>query len=120
MRQDLQVTYRQPYMMDNYDCFELRRLSDDLVYTFDRMTRADGTTGYKRRDGDYWIVFSSGFGWIAVGDEPGGIAGRSWTVLPKDQADHPPEGEWVSKKGVKSYVYRLVYTQPRGDDHIAG
>lgn len=95
--------------MDTYRCFELRRLSDDLVYTFDRMVRADGTVGYKRRDGDYWIIPSDDFGWIAVGDTPGEIAGRSWTVLPQDQGDHPPAGEWVSKKGTKSYVYHLVY-----------
>ena len=97
--------------MDKFNRFELRRLSDDLIYTFDRMMRADGTVGYRRRDGDYWIVLSKEYGWVGVGDEPGEIMGRSWNVLPKDQGDHPPEGEWVSKKGAKSYVYCLVYPQ---------
>jgi hypothetical protein len=36
--------------------FELRRRSDDLVYRFDRSRLRDGSVGYKREDGDYWIV----------------------------------------------------------------
>ena len=35
--------------------------------------------------------------------------GRPWEVPPKMQADFPPEGDWVSRKGPKSYVYSLVY-----------
>ena len=100
--------------MNHYDCFELRRLSDDLVYTFDRMQRADGTVAYKRRDADYWIEFSADLGWYAPGAAPGEIAGRSWNVLPSDQGGHPPPGEWVSKKGAKSYVYNLVYFEDCG------
>jgi len=36
------------------------------------------------------------------------VAG-SWNVAAQAQGDHPPEGEWVSKKGNKSYVYSLIY-----------
>lgn len=45
--------------------FELRRQSDDLVYSFARMVRADGSTGFKRADGDYWIVWKTDWGWVA-------------------------------------------------------
>jgi hypothetical protein len=37
--------------------------------------------------------------------------GRPWHVPPQDQSpEFPPEGDWVSKKGSKSYVYSLVHT----------
>ncbi len=47
-----------------------------------------------------------GGAWDNVGQS---CVGRPWNVLPQDQGDHPPEGEWVSRKGSKSYVYSLVY-----------
>jgi hypothetical protein len=97
--------------MSDYDYFELRRLSDDLVYQFDRTPLPDGTIGYKRRDRDLWIVYRADLGWVAYNDD-GSLAGRSWNVLPQVQGDYPPEGEWVSKKGVKSYVYELIYCSP--------
>jgi hypothetical protein len=100
------------WMMDEYMHFELRRMSDDLVYQFDRKQRPDGQIAYKRRDQDLWIVFKPGLGWVAFDEESQSITGRSWNVLPEDQGDHPPEGEWVSKKGVKSYVYMLTYCAP--------
>lgn len=89
--------------------FELRRQSDALVYTFDRLKRPDGSVGYKRRDGDYWIIRKPGWGWIALDAANQSCAGRPWNVLPDAQGDHPPEGDWVSRKGAKSYVYSLVY-----------
>jgi len=93
--------------------FELQRQIDDLVYQFDRVLLDDGTFGYKRRDADLWILNKAKRGWVAVDPVSGGIAGRPWSVMPEDQKDCPPEGEWVSKKGVKSYVYELVYaTKP--------
>lgn len=95
--------------MNDYGHFELRRQSDELVYHFDRMYREDGSVGYKRRDADLWIVFQEDFGWIAIDESTGEIGGRSWNVLPQAQGDHPPEGEWVSKRGSKSYVYTLIY-----------
>jgi hypothetical protein len=92
-----------------YAHFELRRLSAELVYHFDRQPLPDGRFGYKRQDQELWIVFNPELGWVAYDDE-NGVTGRPWNVLPKDQtSDHPPEGEWVSKKGVKSYVYDLRY-----------
>jgi hypothetical protein len=92
--------------------FELRRLSDGLVYQFDRALRPDGQIAYKRRDLDLWIVFKSDLGWVAFDEESQILSGRPWSVLPQAQDDHPPEGEWVSKKGAKSYVYELKYLHP--------
>ncbi len=95
--------------MGDYSYFELRRKSDALVYQFDRIPRADGRISYKRRDADLWIIRHELFGWCAYDDATGEVMGRSWNTLPADQGDHPPEGEWVSKKGAKSYVYDLIY-----------
>ena len=99
-------------MISEYDYFELQRLSDDLVYQFDRTPRPDGSFGYKRRDQDLWILFKADLGWVAYDEESGIVSGRPWNVLPPAQGDHPPEGDWVSKKGVKSYVYELKYSSP--------
>ena len=98
--------------MPPHTYFELRRLSDDLVYQFDRRQRPDGQFGYQRRDQDLWIVFKPELGWVAYDEDSQSVTGRPWNVLPKDQGDHPPQGEWVSKKGVKSYVYELKYCEP--------
>ncbi len=93
------------------DQFELRRKIDDLVYSFTRRPRTDGLTGFQRADRDLWIVYlSSEHGWVAWDEENAAIAGRPWAVLPKDQSsNHPPEGEWVSKKGERSYVYDITH-----------
>jgi hypothetical protein len=95
--------------MSSHAYFTLRRLSDDLVYEFDRMPRADGSIGYRRRDQDLWIVFKPAWGWVAYDETTLSITGRPWDVLPEDQSDYPPEGTWVSRKDSKSYVYELVY-----------
>ncbi len=89
--------------------FELRRQSDSLVYAFTRQICDDGTDGYKRADDDYWIVNKPGLDWVAWDFDSHSVMGRPWDVQPGDQSDHPPEGDWVSKKGSKSYVYTLVY-----------
>ena len=39
-----------------HDHFDLRRQSDDLVYSFRKMQHENGEVGYKRSDGEYWIV----------------------------------------------------------------
>ena len=98
--------------MSEFAYFELRRLSDDLVYQFDRKYRASGEIAYQRRDRDLWIVWKPELGWVAFDEELQELRGRSWNVLPKNQGDHPPAGEWLSKKGSKSYVYDLVYCTP--------
>ena len=90
--------------------FELRRQSDHLVYVFERRLDSEGRVGFKRNDGDYWIIQHPRFGWIAGDYGSDAILGRPWNVLPSDQGNTPPEGIWVSRKGSKSYVYDLVYT----------
>ena len=103
--------------MVNYEHFELRRMSDDLIYQFDRKQMPDGQIGYQRRDADLWIVFTPDWGWVAYLEDKQSLAGRPWNILPKDQGDHPPAGEWVSKKGSKSYVYELKYGALESGDH---
>lgn len=94
------------------DTFELRRQSDDLVYTFTRTGRADGLPGFRRDDRDLWIVFRPRLGWVSWDEDSGSVTGRPWEVLPEDQSsDAPPEGVWISRKGSKSYVYRLVHVE---------
>ena len=92
------------------DRFELRRQSDDLVYSFSRQPRSDGQIGFQRADQDLWITYRQGLGWVAWDEASQSVMGRPWHILPHDQTDAcPPEGEWVSKKGPKSYVYDLVH-----------
>ncbi|SDI80692.1 hypothetical protein SAMN04488245_12648 [Alloyangia pacifica] len=89
--------------------FELRRQIDGLVYRFERRTDASGRIGYKRSDGDFWIVWHAKLGWIA-GDRDGEeVFGRPWDQLTGQSSEVPPEGVWVSRKGAKSYVYDLVH-----------
>ncbi len=95
--------------MSDYEHFELRRMSDDLIYQFDRKPMPDGQIGYQRRDQDLWITFRSDWGWVAYDEATQSLMGRVWNVLPQQQGDHLPVGEWVIKKGVKSYVYELRY-----------
>jgi hypothetical protein len=99
--------------MESRDHFELRRLSDSLVYQFDRTPLPNGQTGYKRRDQDLWITFKADLGWVAYDEELQSVMGRPWNILVQNQTDSPPEGEWVSKKGDRSYVYNLVYCAPK-------
>ncbi|UGA42027.1 hypothetical protein [Bradyrhizobium quebecense] len=93
----------------NRERFELRRQSDALVCSFARNTRPGGTVGYQRQDQDLWIERRPGWGWVAWDPASQSCTGRPWNVLPAAQGDHPPEGDWVSRKGAKSYVYSLVY-----------
>jgi hypothetical protein len=94
---------------DRWAQFELQRQIDDLVYTFVRKHVADGRFAYKRQDQDLWIVYRPDWGWVAWDEETQTCMGRPWETLPEQQGDHPPEGIWVSRKGSKSYVYRLIY-----------
>ena len=96
-------------VMNDYDYFELHRLSDGLVYQFDKLKLPNGNFGYKRRDQDLWIKHDDTLGWIASNEETKELQGRSWETLPELQKEYPPEGIWVSKKGIKSYVYELKY-----------
>ncbi|MBU1304529.1 MAG: hypothetical protein KKF33_03270 [Alphaproteobacteria bacterium] len=90
--------------------FELRRQSDDLVYRFNRRSRLDGIAGFQRMDQDLWVTYRPALGWVAWDEATQSVMGRPWEVLPTEQSpDEPPQGVWVSRKGVKSYVYDLVH-----------
>ncbi len=87
---------------------ELRRLSDTLVYVFDRKDQPDGLPAYRRQDADFWITWRDGFGWGAWNGDV--LTGRPWDTHKDDQSPAaPPEGKWVSQKDTKSYTYRLVH-----------
>lgn len=89
--------------------FELRRQLDDLVYRFEKATDPAGRVGFKRSDGDYWIVWHKELRWIAGSWDDKEVYGRPWDQLAEQSEVLPPEGVWVSRKGSKSYVYDLVY-----------
>ncbi|MEJ6391838.1 hypothetical protein V8J82_01140 [Gymnodinialimonas sp. 2305UL16-5] len=93
---------------------ELRRLSDDLVYVFDRKAGPDQKTGFCRRDAPFWITWRDGFGWGAwVGDV---LTGRPWDIhIAQQSRAAPPEGKWVSQKDTKSYTYWLVHIDETSD-----
>jgi hypothetical protein len=97
-------------VLQDYSYFELHRSSDGLVYQFDRKLKSNDEIAYRRRDQDLWITYRAELGWVAWDEASQTIMGKPWNVLPNSQiVDHPPEGEWVSKKGAKSYVYQLKY-----------
>jgi hypothetical protein len=99
-------------MSGPYAYFELHRASDDLVYQFDRITSTSGETAYRRRDADLCITYRPTLGWVAYDEETQSLTGRCWDILPEAQdTDHPPVGIWVSRKGAKSYVYELIYSE---------
>ena len=58
------------------------------------------------------MVFRPALGWVVIDPETHEVTGRPWEVAPQDQSERrPPDCDWVSKKGVKSYVYRLRYVE---------
>jgi hypothetical protein len=99
--------------MIDHSYFELKRLSDDLVYQFDLDANENTPASYIRRDRkDLRIIYKEQYGWVAYCEETDEITGRIWNILPEHQSkDYPPESIWVSKKGAKSYVYELRYNQ---------
>ena len=91
-----------------HDRFELRRLTDGLVYVFSRKAGLGRAAIYERADGVVRVAHDGRFGWSIRGHR-GDLLGRVWDTLPEDQGDHPPAGTWVSRKEEKAYVYQLVY-----------
>lgn len=89
--------------------FHLRRQSDELVYVFERKVRSEGRVGFKRSDGDYWIIWHEKLGWIAGSWDSEEVFGRPWDQLTPQCRMIPPEGVWVSRKGARSYVYDLIW-----------
>ncbi len=84
---------------------ELRRISDGRVYLYER----SDALRFKRTDSDIWIVKHAQLGWIVTDDSFELVLGIPWPGLFTDSSDLPPEGEWVSKKDERSFVYELRY-----------
>jgi len=95
--------------MTPHRSFEFRRAVDGAVYRFERRGSEGGPHDYLRSDGAVCVIFQEGIGWFARDAETGETTGIPWCV-PADQQnrDHPPVGDWVSKKGEKAYVYELA------------
>jgi hypothetical protein len=93
--------------MRSTDCFEFRRRIDDVCYRFEPVAPRGGYPAWKRVDFDLWLMWISGSGWCVV-DAHGVANSRPRNVELADQRNEPPEGEWLSKKRDKSYVYDLV------------
>jgi hypothetical protein len=89
------------------DCFEFRRRIDAVVYRFEPTAPREGRPAWKRADLDLWLAWLPVNGWCVV-DAQGTINSKPWSVELADQGGEPPEGEWLSKKADKSYVYDLV------------
>lgn len=89
------------------DRFELCRQSDGQTYVFDRA----GPGRFVRRDDPSLTIDWEGpWGWLARLPENGVVAGRPWEILPAHQnAEAPPRGVWLSRKGERCYVYELTY-----------
>jgi len=88
--------------------FEFRRRIDGVVYYFHPCDPIGGKLSWKREDDNIWITYVEGFGWVCIDTEKV-ICGVPWTVPLNKMGELPPKGEWISKKGDKSYVYDLVY-----------
>jgi hypothetical protein len=87
---------------------EFRRRIDTVRYHFSSAGTVDGHATWKRDDLDLWVVRRADQGWVVV-DASDLVLSRPWNVLPSSQGDLPPEGEWVSKKADRSYVYDVVF-----------
>ncbi len=89
---------------------EMHRCSDGAVYRFlPAPAGEDGLPRFKRADKEVWILRHPDFGWIVWDGTDGSLMSRPWDIAIKDQGELPPEGDWVSRKGANSFVYRLVF-----------
>lgn len=90
---------------------EMRRLSDGAVYRFlPAPAGGDDFPRYKRADKDVWILRDPDFGWIVWDAADKSLMSRPWDVAISQQGESPPPCVWVSRKGVNSFVYELVFT----------
>lgn len=88
--------------------FEFKRRIDGAVYRFHPCKPINGQIAWKREDIDLWITRVERFGWVCI-DSNKIIYGIPWCVELDKMGELPPAGEWISKKGDKSYVYDVTY-----------
>ncbi|PIR12035.1 MAG: hypothetical protein COV52_00890 [Gammaproteobacteria bacterium CG11_big_fil_rev_8_21_14_0_20_46_22] len=94
--------------MNELPSVELRRRIDFVIYRFHPCNMMKAKPSWKREDAEVWMTWIEQFGWVCV-DRESNIVGVPWGAVLNRKTSLPPEGEWVSKKGDKSYVYDLVY-----------
>ena len=87
---------------------EFKRRIDGITYCFHPCEPMDGQFAWKREDMNLWIIKMDRFGWVCVDDKKV-IYGIHWGIACSNKDKLPPVGEWVSKKGGKSYVYDVTY-----------
>lgn len=87
--------------------FYFRRRVDGLVYQFNPSPPVNGRSAWKREDLDLWVTQNSRLDWVCI-DEKGFVLAIPWQFELK-QSSLPPSGEWISKKGDRSYAYDLVF-----------
>ena len=90
------------------ETLEFRRRMDGLTYRFRLAGARNGEATWKREDVDLWLVKDDRLGWIVVDGEKA-VLSLLWALPTGEQGELPSEGEWVSKKGDKSYLYDLVF-----------
>lgn len=92
--------------------FELHRSIDGLVYVFRRVEGQGDAERFARLDrGNLCIEYDRELGWISRDPESQEVTGRPWNDQDRHNPRQPAQGEWVSKKGAKSYVYELRYIE---------
>lgn len=87
---------------------EFHRCLDGLVYAYEPAGERQGRPCWRRIDLPLDLLWHDRWGWIGA-DPQGRITARPWEVAKEDQGALPPAGIWVSRKGVKSYVYLLKH-----------
>lgn len=94
--------------MEQQPTIEFKRRIDGIVYCFNPSEPINEMPSRKRDDADLRIIYMNDFGWVCI-DENKSICGIPWGIALNEMGKLPPEGEWVSKKSDKSYVYDLIY-----------
>lgn len=87
---------------------------DKTSYIFKPANQNHGKPTWKREDTDLCLIHNDRLGWVII-DSNKNIYAISWDFIVAGQhTPMPPVGEWVSKKGDKSYVYSLEYENNTG------
>lgn len=89
--------------------FQLERQNDGLIYFFDEYGSDENGRIFKRRDANVLILRNRTHGWVVVSDAT--ITGVPWLIPVNQQVEYPPEGDWISRKNTKIYVYSLTYEE---------
>jgi len=85
-----------------------KRRAEPVIYYFHFYEIMNGMPSWKREDAELWITYLRDYGWACI-DKERTIVGIPWALANNQKNALPPEGEWISKKGSKSYVYDLAY-----------